>query len=167
MPLQPKAIIGRERELAAARQRLLRPDVRLLTLTVRPGVGKTRVALELAADVFDDFDDGVAFVDLAPISDADLVLMAIARALSLRDIDRRVVADVVEEFLRDRSLLLILDNFEQVLDAADGRRSTAGGLSRAEGGGHQPCATAPALGARAAGTSAGAADVGRQSRRGR
>ena len=120
VPLQPKAIVGRERELAAARQRLLRPDVRLLTLTGPPGVGKTRVALELAADVFDDFDDGVAFVDLAPISDTDLVLMAIARALNLRDIDRRVVADVLEQFLRDRSLLLILDNFEQVLDAADG-----------------------------------------------
>ncbi len=120
VPLQPKAIIGRERELAAARQRLLRPDVRLLTLTGPPGVGKTRVALELAAEVFDDFDDGVGFIDLAPISDADLVLPGIARGLNLRDIDRRVAADVVEEFLHQRVLLLILDNFEQVLDAAEG-----------------------------------------------
>jgi predicted ATPase/DNA-binding NarL/FixJ family response regulator len=83
-------------------------------------VGKTRVALELAAEVVDAFEDGVSFVDLAPISDADLVLPTIARALNLREVDRRVVADVVEEFLRDRVLLLILDNFEQVLDAADG-----------------------------------------------
>jgi predicted ATPase/DNA-binding CsgD family transcriptional regulator len=97
----------------------MRAEVRLLTLTGPPGVGKTRLALELVAEVLTEFDDGASFIDLAPIGDARLVIGAIARGLGLREVDRRVTAEVVVEYLHDKSLLLILDNFEQVLDAAN------------------------------------------------
>ena len=118
LPLQPRPIIGREELLAGARRQLLRAAVRLLTLTGPPGVGKTRMAVELAAQVRAEFDARVRFVDLAPISDHRLVIVAIARELGLDDVDRRVVLEAVEEFLGDKRLLLILDNFEKVLDAA-------------------------------------------------
>jgi predicted ATPase/DNA-binding CsgD family transcriptional regulator len=119
LPLQPKAIIGRESALAVARQRLLRADVRLLTLTGPPGVGKTRFALALANHVLEELAAAVCFVDLAPIVESQLVVDAIARALELRDLDARVGVDVLVDFLRDKALLLILDNFEQVLEAAE------------------------------------------------
>jgi predicted ATPase/DNA-binding CsgD family transcriptional regulator len=119
LPVQPRQLIGRERELRIARERLLDADVRLLTLTGPPGVGKTRLAIELARSVADEFDDGVRFVDLAPVVDSSIVILVIARALGLNGVDRRVVFQVVEELLSDRSLLLLLDNFEQVLDVAD------------------------------------------------
>src|SRR5262249_3293108 len=119
LPPQPKSIIGREEELAHARQQLLRESLRLLTLTGPPGVGKTRVALELASNSLDDLDWDVRFVDLAPIADPGLVPEAIARGLGLRELGRRPPVEVVEEFLRDRSVLAILDNFEQVIDAAE------------------------------------------------
>jgi predicted ATPase/DNA-binding NarL/FixJ family response regulator len=118
LPAQPNQIIGRERDLIAAQQHLLRADVRLLTLTGPPGVGKTRLAMDLAARMVCEFDDGVRFVDLSPISDPRLVVGAISRQLGLRDLGRRAPAEVLEEFLRDKALLLVLDNFEQVLDGA-------------------------------------------------
>jgi predicted ATPase/DNA-binding CsgD family transcriptional regulator len=118
LPAQPNQIIGREQDLATARQHLLRSSVRLLTLTGPPGVGKTRLAVDLAASVLSGFDDGVQFVDLSPIADTRLVMDAISRQLGLGEFSRRAPAEVVEEFLRDKSLLLVLDNFEQVLDAA-------------------------------------------------
>src|SRR5215210_470679 len=82
---QPNAFIGRERELAEAAALLERDDVRLLTLTGPGGAGKTRLALQLAAEVIDAFPDGVFFVSLSPVRDWELVVPTVARTLALRD----------------------------------------------------------------------------------
>ena len=116
VPLTP--LVGREREVEAARGRLLRRDVRLLTLTGPGGIGKTRLALQVAADVLDEFRDGVFFVPLAPVSDPGLVPPTIAQALGMRESGGRPLAESLKDYLRDRAVLLVLDNVEQVPGAA-------------------------------------------------
>ena len=115
-PLTP--LFGREEVQQAVRTRLARPRVRMLTLTGAPGVGKTRLALALGSDVLEEFTHGVCFVPLAPISDPDLVISAIAHALGLQEYGKRPLFDYLSAFLRTKQLLLLLDNFEQVLPAA-------------------------------------------------
>lgn len=116
VPLTP--LIGREDELQAAQARLLRPEVRLLTLTGTPGVGKTRLALALGAALQETFAQNVCFVPLATISDPELVMPTISRTLGLREGDARSFFERVQTFLRDRQCLLLLDNLEQVLSTA-------------------------------------------------
>lgn len=116
LPPQPNALIGRERTLAAATQRLLSAG-RLLTLTGAPGSGKTRLALQLAADLQSHFADGAVFVDLSPIGAASLVLDVIAQALGLGESRSQPVSQLLHFHLRDKHLLLVLDNFEQVVPA--------------------------------------------------
>ena len=106
------------RELAELVALLKRDDVRLVTLTGTGGSGKTRLSLQAAADLSEHFRDGVFFVALAPISDAQLVLPAIAQTLAITESGRQSLRDAVIAFLRDKQLLLVLDNFEQVMDAA-------------------------------------------------
>jgi predicted ATPase/class 3 adenylate cyclase len=131
LPTPPNAFIGRTRELAEAQALLERPDVRLLTLIGAGGTGKTRLALQLAADVADQFKHGVFFVSLAPVRDWELVAPTIARTLNLRQQPGETVLETLTEHVRDRELLLVLDNFEQVLAAVPalpGLLSSAPGL---------------------------------------
>src|SRR5215207_6301117 len=117
-PMLRTPIIGRRQELAAARALLLHEDVPLLTLTGTGGAGKTRLALEIAADIADEFSSGAAFVPLAPIRDPALVLPTIAQVLGVREHGDRPLAAHLAAALRERQLLLVLDNLEQVLEAA-------------------------------------------------
>ena len=118
LPVLRDPLVGRAAELAQVEALLLRQDVGLLTLTGPGGTGKTRLALQAAADLLDRFEDGVAFVALAPIREPDLVLPTVAAALGVRDAGARPLRDLVLDHLRSRRLLLLLDNFEQVLGAA-------------------------------------------------
>jgi predicted ATPase len=118
LPAQPTVLIGREQEIAAACGTLRRPDVRLLTLSGPGGTGKTRLALQVAAELLDDFEDGVYFVMLAPIRDPVLVLSAIVQTLGIRESSGRAQAESLKDYLREKRLLLLLDNFEQVVAAA-------------------------------------------------
>src|SRR5262249_17781123 len=103
LPLPPDPLIGRKKELAEVLC-ALRGDTRLVTVTGPGGIGKTRFALEVAAELIDDFADGVWWVNLAPVHDTRLVLPTIAAAVGVK-------GDLAEQ-LRSRRLLLLLDNFE-------------------------------------------------------
>ncbi|HKC75165.1 MAG TPA: AAA family ATPase, partial [Chloroflexota bacterium] len=118
LPVPPTPLIGREQEVAAVRQRLLEPATRLLTLTGAGGTGKTRLAVQVAAEVLDVFPDGVYFVNLAPLSNPLLVLPTIAQTLGVREAGGQPLRDILYSFLHHKQLLLVLDNFEQVLEAA-------------------------------------------------
>jgi predicted ATPase len=125
LPAQPTSLIGREQEVVAACALLQRSEVRLVTLVGTGGVGKTRLGLQVATDLLDDFADGICFVPLAPISDPDLVVPTIAQALGINEAGERGQGQaqplhLLQAYVRDKHLLLLLDNFEQVAAAAPG-----------------------------------------------
>lgn len=118
LPAQSTSFIGREEEVATNLALLRRPDVRLLTLSGPGGTGKTRLSLQVAADAFEAFEHGVYFVPLAAVSDPGLVAASIVQAVGMKEGLGQSVADDLREFLRNRNILLVLDNFEQVVSAA-------------------------------------------------
>jgi predicted ATPase/DNA-binding XRE family transcriptional regulator len=118
LPIPATRLVGREREVDAVEALLQHPEPRLVTLTGPGGVGKTRLALQVAADLAGLFDDGVAYVDLAEVRDSDGVIFAIGQALSVREMSGRTIVDQVCADLRKKHHLLVLDNFEHVVAAA-------------------------------------------------
>ncbi|HEY0071834.1 MAG TPA: tetratricopeptide repeat protein [Chloroflexia bacterium] len=118
LPVQPTPFIGREKEVEAACALLRREGVRLLTLTGPGGTGKTRMSVEVGTQLLLDFRHGVFFVALASITDTALVATTIAQTLGIMEAAHRPIIESIKAYLRDRQILLILDNFEQIVDAA-------------------------------------------------
>ena len=119
LPAPATTFIGRGRELKSVKALLGRSDVRMISLTGVGGIGKTRIAQEVAKDVVPEFRDGVWFVDLAPLRDAGLVGSTIARTLGVQEANDQPLLDRLRDYLEPRSALLVLDNFEHVLAAAN------------------------------------------------
>jgi predicted ATPase/class 3 adenylate cyclase len=130
LPLQPTPLVGREKEVAQVCDLLRRAETRLLTLTGPGGTGKTRLALQAAADLLEDFTDGTFFVPLATLSEAQQFLPAVAETLGVRETGEQRFDEILKDYFHDRQLLLILDNFEQVLRAAP---AVTGLLAAAQG----------------------------------
>jgi len=118
LPLQLTSFVGREEEVGAVCACLQREAVRLMTLTGLGGVGKTRISVQVGTELLHDFKDGVFFIALAPIQKPELVASAIAQTLGVRESADRSLFEVLKDELREKQMLLVLDNFEQVVSAA-------------------------------------------------
>ena len=118
LPISPTLFVGRESEVERVRELLAGDDIRLLTLTGPGGVGKSRLAFEVAAQIEDEFRDGMSYVLLGQVSDPSIVLPRIAQGIGARESADRSVMDALRDYLNDKELLLLLDNFEHVIGVA-------------------------------------------------
>ncbi len=118
LPVQPTPFLGREQEVRTVCELLSRREVRLVTLTGPGGIGKTRLSLQVAAELSDQFADGVFFVALAPLSEVELVVPTIVQTLGIREAEGQPPLALLKTVLKDKQMLLLLDNFEQVIEAA-------------------------------------------------
>jgi predicted ATPase/class 3 adenylate cyclase len=118
LPTQPTPFLGREQEVSTVCELLRRPEVRLVTLTGPGGMGKTRLGLQVAAELADQFAEGVFLVRLAPVSDPEQILPAIIQTLGISELSSISPLMLLKAALKDKQLLLLLDNFEQVIQAA-------------------------------------------------
>jgi len=117
LPTQPTLFIGREAQIAALKELILDPDVRLITLVGPGGAGKTRLSLRVAQEVLDHFSYGVFFVPLADDTNADQFISRVAQQLQVREGGRPLLENI-KDYLRDKDILLVLDNFEQLVSTA-------------------------------------------------
>ena len=141
LPLPPTRLIGREEEITTLCDLLGQQDVHLVTLTGTGGTGKTHLALAVAASVVDRYPDGGVFLDLSALTDPNFVVPAIAAIVGVRETAGESMRETVSRYLRERRLLLVLDNCEQVLEAHRHRRPS-GWLPASRHPGHQPGAVA-------------------------
>jgi predicted ATPase len=118
LPAPPGPLIGRDAEVSGVIDLLVNPDVRLVTLVGAGGTGKTRLALCVAEQLRNRFEAGVCFVDLTGVRDPTLVMPTVAGAMGVHQSNTRTLVEALSRVFRDRELLVVLDNFEQVLDAA-------------------------------------------------
>ena len=118
LPIQPTPFIGREKEVAEITRLLQRPDVRLVTLTGPAGVGKTRLAMQVAAELSEQFPNGLFLVPLATITDSEQVVLAMLQTLSISESSGQTPLEQFKTSLKEKQLLLLVDNFEQVIEAA-------------------------------------------------
>ena len=121
IPVQRTGFVGREKEVAAAKELLLRPDVRLVTVTGPGGIGKTRLAMEVASGLVENFPGGIHFVPLSPLSDPGLITSVIVQTLGIRETGGQSSFEMLKKNLQDTwraPMLLLLDNFEHVVQAA-------------------------------------------------
>jgi predicted ATPase/class 3 adenylate cyclase len=118
LPTQATPLVGREHETEIIHDWLIDPDTRIVTLTGPGGAGKTRLGLQVAASLVDEFPDGVFFVPLEAVTDPDLVVLSIAQAVGVRESGETSLAEDVSQHLSDKTMLLLLDNFDQLVSGA-------------------------------------------------
>jgi predicted ATPase/serine/threonine protein kinase len=121
LPVQRTELVGREKEVASAKALLLRPDVRLVTITGPGGIGKTRLAVETASRLAEDFPGGIHFIPLSALSDPELIPAEIVQTLKMRDVSGQLPLEFLKRTLQDSlraRMLLLLDNFEHLIQAA-------------------------------------------------